>query len=98
MGLLRAASPWVNPMTWVLAAVAIWAARGVVTPGLLVALVGVFAISFLIPAAPGATQETVWRAMPRLRVPMAELVLRNLRGLVSTLDFYCAAILERFHR
>jgi hypothetical protein len=30
---LRAMSPWVNPMTWVIAALALWAARGSVTRG-----------------------------------------------------------------
>lgn len=90
--LLRAASPWVNPMTWVLAAGAIWAMQGVVTVGLLAAFVGVFAMSFVLPASPGAAQEFVWRAVPRFRLPLAELVLRNFRGLLSTLDFYCAAI------
>ena len=31
---LRAVSPWINPMTWAIAALAIWAARGSVTVGL----------------------------------------------------------------
>ena len=91
---LRSLSPWVNPMTWVLAALAVWAVQRVVSVGLFAAFAGVFAVSFLVPTVPGARQDAIWRAVPRLPVPMAELVLRNLRGLVSTLDFYCAAMLS----
>src|ERR1035438_3403437 len=45
---LRAMSPWVNPMTWVIAALALWAARGSVTVGLWGLAAGLFAAGFAI--------------------------------------------------
>jgi hypothetical protein len=91
---LRAASPWVNPMTWFLAAMVIWAAWRVVTVGVLAVFSALFTAAFLLPQIPGVGQETLWRCVPRFPGRWGELVQKNIRGLVSTLDFYSAAILS----
>src|SRR5436305_8792568 len=46
--LLRAASPWINPLTWVIAALAVWTARRSVTLGLLALAAGLFAAGFAL--------------------------------------------------
>ena len=33
----------------------------------------------------------MWRRVPRLPGPLNQLVRKNLREILSTLDFYCAA-------
>lgn len=92
--LLRAASPWLNPLTWILAALAIWAARGKITLGIWLALAGIFVIGFVAPSLPLAPRKGVWRRIPNLPGPLNHLIRKNLRELLSTLDFYCALILS----
>jgi hypothetical protein len=43
---LRALSPWLNPATWLLGAVAIFAVRRVITTGLMATIAGLLAIGF----------------------------------------------------
>lgn len=91
--LLRFASPWLNPLTWLLAALAVWAARGKVTFGMWSALAAIFVIGFVAPSLL-SPRKGVWRHLPNLPGPLNHLIRKNLRELLSTLDFYCALILS----
>jgi hypothetical protein len=92
--LLRVASPWLNPLTWILAALAIWAARGKVTLGMWSALAAVFIIGFITPSLPLAPRKGAWHHIPNFPGPLNHLIRKNLRELLSTLDFYCALVLS----
>src|ERR1035441_4356531 len=91
---LRAVSPWVNPMTWVIAALALWAARGSVTVGLWGLAAGLFAAGFAISELPLPSGAAMWRRMPHFPGPLDQLIRKNLREMLSTLDFYCALLLS----
>ena len=36
----------------------------------------------------------MWRRVPPIPGPLGQLIRKNLREILSTLDFYCAAILS----
>lgn len=85
--LLRLISPWLNPMTWIVAGFVLW--RGV-SLGLGALAAALFLVGFLSPSLGlrGTGRSLGW---PLLRLgPLGELVRKDLRGLVRTLDFYCA--------
>jgi hypothetical protein len=92
--LLRAVSPWVNPMTWVIAALALWAAHGSVTVGLWALAAGLFAAGFAISELPLPSGSALWRRVPHFPGPLDQLMRKNLREMFSTLDFYCALLLS----
>ncbi len=91
---LRIASPWVNPMSWLLAAGAVFVARGKVSLGLWGAVGGLIAATFVISALPWRRRGMAWRALPQFPGPLNHLVRKNLREMLSTLDFYCALVLS----
>lgn len=90
--LLRFVGPWLNPLTWLLTVLAVWAARGKVTFGVWSVLAAIFVIGFLTPSLL-PPRKGVWRHIPNLPGPLNHLIRKNLRELLSTLDFYCALIL-----
>ncbi len=92
LGILRAATPWVNPMTWVLAALAIWALRGRVTLSLLALAAALIAFGFVLSALP-VPDLGRWRYIPNFPGPLNQLIRKNIRGFLSTLDVYCALLL-----
>src|SRR5258705_10062761 len=49
---VRALSPWVNPVSWAIAMLAVWAASGGLTMGLLALMAGLFAAAFLLSQLP----------------------------------------------
>ncbi|MGA7237205.1 MAG: hypothetical protein WBY44_16080 [Bryobacteraceae bacterium] len=91
---LRLASPWVNPMSWLLAAGAVFVARGKVSLGLWGIVAGLIAAAFVISAAPWRPRGGAWRAIPQFPGPLNHLVRKNLREMLATLDFYCALALS----
>ena len=91
---LRAVSPWLNPVSWILAGLAVWSARGKVTFGLWAVSAGVFAAAFLLSDLPGMPTEALWRLTPGFPGRLNQLIRKNLREMLSTLDFYCALILS----
>ncbi len=91
---LRAASPWVNPMTWAIAALAVWMARGKVTVGVWGLATGLAASGFVLSSLPIARGHGLWRRLPAFPGPLNHLIRRNLRAILSTLDFYCALLLS----
>ena len=91
---LRAISPWVNPITWLIAALALWAVRGSVTVGLWALAAGLFAAGFTISELPLPSGAAMWRRVPHFPGPLDQLARKNLREMLSTLDFYCALLLS----
>lgn len=94
MWILRAVSPWVNPMTWIIVALAVWAARGSVTVGLWALAAGLFAAGFVVSELPLPAGAAMWRRVPHFPGPLDQLVRKNLREMLATLDFYCALLLS----
>ncbi len=92
--LLRATSPWINPMTWAIAALAVWAARGKVTIGLWALIAGLVASGFVFSSLPIALNKGVWRLVPNFPGPLNQLIRKNLREMLCTLDVYCALLLS----
>jgi hypothetical protein len=92
--LLRALSPWINPLTWVIAGLAIWTVGRTMTVGLWGLIAGIFAAGFLLSDLPFAPAQGLWRGVPNLPGRLNQLVRKNLREILSTLDFYCALILS----
>jgi hypothetical protein len=92
--ILRLASPWINPLTWILAAGAIWMAGRTVSTGLWAAVAGLFVVAFALSHLPTPGRTPMWRRVPGIPGLLDQLVRKNLREILSTLDFYCAAILS----
>jgi len=90
--LLRALSPWINPVTWGIAGVALWCARGKVSLGLWVLFAAIAVCGFALSEFPVA-RGGIWHRVPHFPGPLDQLVRKNLREILSTLDFYCALIL-----
>ena len=94
--MLRALSPWINPVSWVVVALAVWAGRGAITPGLWTLAAGLFAAGFLLSDLRIFSAQSLWRLVPNFPGPLNQLIRKNLREMLSTLDFYCALILSLF--
>jgi len=89
---LRILSPWLNPVTWLIAALAVWKH---VTMSLWALAAGVFAIGFLLPSLPAA-RKGMWRRLPHFPGPLNHLIRKNLREMLSTLDFWCSVVVSIF--
>jgi hypothetical protein len=89
---LRLLSPWINPLTWVLAALAAWSVRHTESLGVLGLAVGLFAIGFFVPSVSGEPAFLRW--IPAARGAMGQLVRKNLREILLTLDFYVALLMS----
>lgn len=90
---LRAASPWVNPVTWLLAGLTVWAVRGRMTLGLWAVLAGLIAAAFLLSALPSSRAGAGWLRLVRPPVMAGQWLRKDLRGMLATLDLYCALLL-----
>ncbi len=91
--LLRTVSPWVNPVTWIMAALAVVMARGKVSVGLWALLAGVIAAGFVLSELP-APAHGMLRRVPQFPGILNHLIRKNLREMLATLDFYCALVLS----
>ena len=92
--ILRILSPWLNPMTWAVAGLAIWMMRGKVSPGLLALAAGLVAIGFVISDVPVSRNHGLWKRVPGFPGLLNQLVRKNFRAMLSTLDVYCALLLS----
>jgi len=92
--IVRLAGPWINPLTWGLAVGAVWSAGRTTTVGLWALLAGMFAVAFALSHVPSPGHTPMWRSVPGIPGPLDQLVRKNLREILTTLDFYCAAILS----
>ena len=91
--LLRLLSPWVNPISWGVAALAVWSLRHRAAAGLVALGAGLFATGFVLSALPMPRGFSMWRTVPHFPGRLDQLFRKNLRELLSTLDFYCALLL-----
>jgi hypothetical protein len=89
---LRLITPWLNPVTWLLAALALWTVVHVESRGVLLLALGMFAIGFFVPQVSG--EPSFLRRIPALPVPLGQLIRKSLREMLLTLDFYMALILS----
>jgi hypothetical protein len=92
--LLRVLAPWLNPITWLMAALLLWAGfdRDIKTGAL--AAVLLLAIALLAPFAPQGGRSSVWKAVPRFPTVIGQFVRKDIRQMLSTLDFWLAAFLS----
>jgi hypothetical protein len=81
-------------MTWAIVALALWAARGSVTIGLWAMAAGMVAAGFAVSELPLPKGAAMWRRMPHFPGPLDQLIRKNLREMLTTLDFYCALFLS----
>ena len=89
--ILRIVSPWLNPITWVVLAFALWKRASF---GLIALVAGVFAAGFVTSSVASGGSVHPWRFMPRLPGPLNQLIRKNLREMLSTLDFCCGALIS----
>ncbi len=87
---LRILSPWLNPVTWLIVALAVWKR---VSMGVCAVITGVFVIGFVLPSLPPAGKGA-WRRLPNFPGPLNHLIRKNLRETLSTLDFWCSAVVS----
>lgn len=92
--ILRIASPWVNPVTWLLAGLAIAVLAGTVTIGLWLFVAAIVLGGVGVSAIPGSFEHAVLRHVPGLPGVLNQLVRKDLRQILSTLDVYLAALLS----
>lgn len=92
--ILRILSPWLNPIVWLLAAATVWAARHSLTWQLLGIVAGMFALGFVLSDVGGGAWDALARRVPGFGGPLGELIRKNLRQMLSTLDFWCALVLS----
>jgi hypothetical protein len=92
--ILRVLSPWLNPVMWILAALTVWAVRRAVTWPLLGAVAGLFVIGFVLSDVGGGAWDALARTVPRFPGLLGTLIQKNLRQMLSTLDFCCALVLS----
>jgi hypothetical protein len=90
--LLRILTPWLNPVTWGLAALAAWGVKHTESLGLFAAAAGLFAIGFFVPSVSGEPGFLRW--IPAPPGVFGQLVRKSLREMMLTLDFYLAFMLS----
>ncbi|MEO8597088.1 MAG: hypothetical protein ABI759_27465 [Candidatus Solibacter sp.] len=95
---LRLVSPWINPLTWILAGAALWGAGRTISVGLLAMVAALFMAAFVLSAVPlpGGLGKGggLWRRIPNFPGPLNQLVRKNVREMLCTLDFYCGLMLS----
>jgi hypothetical protein len=92
--ILRVLSPWLNPILWLLAAATVWAIRRSVTWQLLGIIAGLFASGFVLSDIGGGAWDALARRVPGFGGLLGELIRKNLRQMLSTLDFWLALVLS----
>jgi hypothetical protein len=92
--ILRFLSPWLNPIMWLLAAATVWAVRHSVTWQLLGMVAGLFALCFALSDISGGAWDALARRVPGFGGLLGELIRKNVRQMLSTLDFWLALVLS----
>ena len=92
--LLRVLAPWLNPITWLFCVLVLLSAwdRDVKTVGISAAVM--VSILSLTPLVPQTGQSSLWRVVPRFPSILGQLIRKDLRQLLSMLDFWLAALLS----
>ena len=94
--ILRMASPWVNPMTWVLASLAVAVGAGKVTIGLWLFIAAIVVGGFVVSSIPKTFEYAVLRRVPSFPGILNQLIRKDLRQILSILDVYLAGLLSGF--
>jgi hypothetical protein len=89
--MLRLLSPWLNPVTWGLAALAAYGVKHTESVGVFAAALGLFAVGFFVPSVSGEPAFLRW--IPAPGGAFIQLVRKSLREMMLTLDFYLALML-----
>jgi hypothetical protein len=89
--MLRFLTPWLNPVTWGLAALAIWGVKHTQSLGVFAVAVVLFAVGFFVPAVSGEPVFLRW--IPAPGGAFVQLVRKSMREMMLTLDFYLALML-----
>jgi hypothetical protein len=89
--MLRLLTPWLNPVTWGLAALAAWGVKHTESWGVFAVAFALFAIGFFVPSVSGEPGFLRW--IPAPGGAFAQLVRKSLRETMLTLDFYLALML-----
>ena len=92
--ILRIASPWVNPMTWLLAGLAIAVLAGTATIGLWLFVAAIVLGGVVVPTIPSSFEHAILRRVPDFPGVLNQLIRKDLRQMLSTLDVYLAALLS----
>jgi len=85
---LRILSPWLNPIAWFVLALVMWKRASI---GICAVAAGAFAIGFVLPSVPPA-RNVVWRRLPDFPTRLNHLIRKNLREMLSTLDFWSSVL------
>jgi hypothetical protein len=91
--LLRMSAPWLNPITWLLAIVIVWSALGRKPEAAGISAVALVLVPFLGTAVPQRGRSRIWLLVPRMPGLLGELIRKDLRQLLATLDVWLAAVL-----
>src|SRR5215831_18000408 len=75
--ILRFAGPWINPLTWALAGLAIWSVGRTISIGLWAMLAGMFVAEFALSHVPTPGRVTMWRRVPGIPGPLGQLVRKK---------------------
>lgn len=94
--ILRMASPWVNPMTWMLATLAIAVGAGRVTIGLWLFVAAIVVGGLAVSSIPKTVEHAVLRRVPGFPGILNQLIRKDLRQILSILDVYLAGLLSGF--
>jgi hypothetical protein len=92
--LLRVLAPWLNPITWLFCVLVLWSAfrrdakTAAISAGLMIVIV------LLVPLVPTSGRNNLWRRVPRFPGIFGQLIRKNMRQLLSMLDFWLAALLS----
>lgn len=91
---LRIFAPWLNPITWLIAGFAAWAAgwRNLFLAGS--SLVLLIAVTFAGTLIPRAGRGSFWWIVPAFPTSLGQLMRKDVRQLLSTLDLWLAVILS----
>jgi hypothetical protein len=71
----------------------VWAIGRTITASLWGLVAAMFVAAFALSHLPAPGRTPMWRRAPGFPGPLDQLVRKNLREMLSTLDFYCAAVL-----
>ena len=90
--LLRALAPWLNPITWLFCALVLWSALNRNGEAVAISAAVMIAILLLIPLLPLGSRSKFWYGVPRFPGVFGQLIRKDLRQILSTLDFWLAAL------
>ena len=88
--MLRVASPWLNPMSWLLVTLAFWK-RIALSLWMVIAAPAI--VRWIAPPGWVPVRAVMWKNVPRLPGPLGILIRKDLRQLLSTLDFWVAMVI-----